>query len=428
MIEEHGYFVWVNREFSDVRGNHFSANIISLLLSSYSLGSRAPKKWWRYARHWLEREIEIQFFRDGVNFEKSGGYHKLVLELFLLAAIALWHKGEKLRGDLLERLENAAFFSDSITRPDGLATNFGDNDNAVALPFMFERSKSHGSVIELARAWLGSAIGSCVFDELDAIAPQFLIGNRGPIPLVLNDFEVINFSSGGFAVVRNPANGFFCMIDIGEVGMNGRGGHGHNDLLSFELFINGSAVVLDPGCSGYTSDLTKKDLYRSTSAHATVQLFDSEMARFFGPWGIEDDARPIKVSVKRTSCGADITAGHLGYSRLVNGTEVKRNFHVDAKRQVLKITDSICVPEGQTKSRWHFPLGPERKLILQNNIVGLEAPDILITIDVDLRLDTKLAPFSSGYGQEQDGNVLVAETILSKGTHEFEFQFQKQAV
>ena len=35
--------------------------------------------------------------------------------------------------------------------------------------------------------------------------------------------------------------------------MRGRGGHGHNDILSFELFLNGFNVVTDCGAYLYTA-------------------------------------------------------------------------------------------------------------------------------------------------------------------------------
>ena len=41
------------------------------------------------------------------------------------------------------------------------------------------------------------------------------------------------FPAGGFYVLRSPSA--HVVVDCGEVGMRGRGGHGHNDILSFEL-------------------------------------------------------------------------------------------------------------------------------------------------------------------------------------------------
>ena len=53
------------------------------------------------------------------------------------------------------------------------------------------------------------------------------------------------FDAGGVFVLRNRAA--HIVIDCAEVGMRGRGGHGHNDILSFELWMNGTNWVTDCG-------------------------------------------------------------------------------------------------------------------------------------------------------------------------------------
>jgi hypothetical protein len=54
------------------------------------------------------------------------------------------------------------------------------------------------------------------------------------------------FDAGGFFVMRGSAR-THVFIDCGEVGMRGRGGHGHNDVLSFELMLDGLNVITDSG-------------------------------------------------------------------------------------------------------------------------------------------------------------------------------------
>src|SRR5690606_37900729 len=82
-----------------------------------------------------------------------------------------------------------------------------------------------------------------------APAVPWLLGQRGM--QAWKDADAISrpksryFSAGGFVVVREEDNYLF--MDVGEVGLRGRGGHGHNDILSFELCIGGAPVVVDPG-------------------------------------------------------------------------------------------------------------------------------------------------------------------------------------
>ncbi len=51
--------------------------------------------------------------------------------------------------------------------------------------------------------------------------------------------------------------------------MRGRGGHGHNDILSFELFLNGFNVVTDCGAYLYTASREWRNRFRSTAFHNT---------------------------------------------------------------------------------------------------------------------------------------------------------------
>lgn len=427
MIREHGDFVWINREFTDVRGNHFTANLVALQLGYLALAAhgKGPRRWQRYVDRWLEKEISLQFCADGVNFEKSCGYHKLVLELFLLAGIARERNGSPLSASACQRLADAALFSQAVSRPDGSAANFGDNDDAIALPFQIDRPHSHGAVVELARAWTGRAIGTRVFDDEDALAALFLIGRRGPAAHPVAGPEILEFPAGGYVVVRNVSNGFFCMIDVGEVGMMGRGGHGHNDMLAFELCVDGRLVIVDPGCSGYTADLAKKTLYRSTAAHATIQMYGEEMARFAGHWVIRNDAIPTEVSTTRTENGARVSAGHDGYSRFEANSRVVRFLDIDAVNQAVLITDEINAPHDGVPARWHFPVGNLSIALPGSSRAHLGDSEFSIDMTADVPLGALEAPFSAGYGQESSGHVLSGESILSAGRNRYQFSFRK---
>ena len=104
------------------------------------------------------------------------------------------------------------------------------------------------------------------------------------------------FPDGGFYVLRNPSSHLF--IDCGDVGMRGRGGHGHNDILSFELFMNGANIVTDCGAYVYTASRDWRNRFRSTAFHNTIQVDDEEVNRFVEPnalWQLVDDAKPAEV-------------------------------------------------------------------------------------------------------------------------------------
>ena len=64
---------------------------------------------------------------------------------------------------------------------------------------------------------------------------------------------------------------------------SGRGGHGHNDILSFELWLDGINLVTDCGAYLYTASREWRNRFRSTAFHNVVQVDDEELNRFLVP-------------------------------------------------------------------------------------------------------------------------------------------------
>ncbi|MEK7945084.1 alginate lyase family protein [Pigmentiphaga sp. YJ18] len=430
MIYEHAVFVWMNREFTDVRGNHFTANLVALLCASYALSKNATsRKWRRYAIKWLNIEVSLQFLQDGVNFEKSCGYHKLVLELFILAAISRAKHGEPFAQDALVLLELAAKYSEATMRPDGSSAGFGDSDDAVILPFLFDRPRDHGPIVALSQSFLEYDSPSPLVKKIDYLAAKFLTASKGiPRIKLVNDSEVMYFPTGGYVVVRSIQKNSHLMIDVGEVGMNGRGGHGHNDLLSFEFMRDAISLVRDPGCSGYTADLLKKDHYRRTRSHSTVCLFDEEMARFSGSWGIENDAQPYNISVVRKDGSVEVCASHNGYERVSQGASVSRKFEINLITLDFLLTDEIDFCNASGSIEWNFPVGAlEVNVSSDRRSAVIKAQGKTYSIEMKGEAQVCVRPdiYSEAYGHESPGNVLVARINRATGIVRQVFDFKK---
>ena len=69
-------------------------------------------------------------------------------------------------------------------------------------------------------------------------------------------------------------------IDCGPIGLAGRGGHGHNDALSFEAWLEGAPLVIDRGSFVYTGSFEKRNEFRSTASHNTPSVDGEEINRF----------------------------------------------------------------------------------------------------------------------------------------------------
>src|SRR5262249_32659783 len=117
-LYQHGDFVARYIERGHVNGNHFTADCVALVVADGFFGG-AARAWLLSGWQDLQREIAIQIPADGVNFEASAAYHRLVAELFMLGGMVAEHAGLTVTADYRARLAAAARFTVAYTRDDG---------------------------------------------------------------------------------------------------------------------------------------------------------------------------------------------------------------------------------------------------------------------------------------------------------------------
>jgi uncharacterized heparinase superfamily protein len=166
------------------------------------------------------------------------------------------------------------------------------------------------------------------------------------------------FREGGFYVLRSGQAHLF--VDCGEVGMHGRGGHGHNDILSFELWLDGLNLVTDCGAYLYTASREWRNRFRSTAFHNVVQVDGEEMNRFVSPnhlWQLCDDARPADVAWRPGHDVDYFRGSHTGYMRLAPPVTVTREIALVKAGPDVLIRDTVG-GSGTRELVWRFHLDP----------------------------------------------------------------------
>src|SRR5262249_47692300 len=162
------------------------------------------------------------------------------------------------------------------------------------------------------------------------------------------------FPDGGFYVLRSEAAHLF--VDCGDVGMRGRGGHGHNDILSFELFLNGFNVITDCGAYLYTASPEWRNQFRSTAFHNRVEVGGQEVNRFIAPdslWQLKNDARPLDASLVTGDAVDRFRGTHDGYGRLRPPVIHTRECALDRARPRVAVRDTLS-GEGAHALTWRF--------------------------------------------------------------------------
>jgi hypothetical protein len=344
----HLHFIRWNLEITDINGNHLTADAAALVTGGAYFATGRPKRWMATGWRILCREMDKQVLDDGVDFEASTAYHRLVTELFFHAAASVEESGGHVPPSYRQKLLQMADYIRAYTRPDGESPVVGDADDARVLPLGSQPLNDHRYLPQLiwarwapqrlAADWRDSA-SECLWwwgrppAEAISIAPQ-------PEPSRL-------FPHGGNAILRSGDD--YAFIDCGPVGLAGRGGHGHNDCLSFEACLLGQRLVADPGCPVYTGDRQLRNLFRSTAVHNTPRLDEEEINRFPSSgdlWSLHDDARG-QIELWRDELSQTLFRGaHQGYRRLDPAATVRRALILDKSRHALGWDDSISGVAG----------------------------------------------------------------------------------
>lgn len=339
----HGDFTLRHIEKAEVNGNHYTADLAGLVLAGLFFGEIGDAPRWRETG-WtgLVAELPRQVFSDGIDYEASCAYHRLVLELFLWAAMFHRTCGGAVPPEYAERLRRMAGFTAAYSRADGTGPLWGDADDARALPFGGQPIGDHRYLIGVAALAFGDAELARSFSgpraELawifGAAGAETLAGSAAATP------RSQAFAHGGVYLMRDAGTHVF--IDCGPVGLAGRGGHGHNDALSFEAWLDGAPLVTDCGSYVYTASFEARNRFRSTDCHNTPCVDGEEINRFIHPddlWQLRDEAKAQCLAWRSDTDGDVFVGTHHGYRRL--GIEVRRTIRFDKRARALEIADLL---------------------------------------------------------------------------------------
>jgi hypothetical protein len=406
----HGDFTRRHIEKADINGNHYTADLAGLVLAGHFFGDIGEAGRWRQMG-WagLQDAITQQVFSDGVDFEASCAYHRLVFELFLWPALFQQICGEVVPAVYAKRLRAMARFTAAYSRPDGTSPLWGDADNARALPFGGQKLGDHRYLVGLV---------AMAFNDAD-LAARFS-GSRSELVWIFGPDRAATFSpklsasilsegfvQGGAYIMRHEDSHVF--IDCGPLGLAGRGGHGHNDALSFEAWLDGTPLVIDRGSFVYTASFDKRNEFRSTLSHNTPCIDQEEINRFDPDnlWNMQDDAR-AECTMWQSNPTEDLFIGmHHGYRRL--GINVERQIRLEKQSGILEIVDAI---NGQGHHEVTIPLylAPEVSVDRRGSEVRLRSADRVFGVvgqGDDWTLVVEPTTISPSYGITQPSHRLV---------------------
>jgi Heparinase II/III N-terminus/Heparinase II/III-like protein len=314
----------------------------------------------------LDAELERQVAQDGSHREKSVYYHAYALEMYLLALIAGRQNGRMPSDRWGRRLEAMAEFLSWLVRPDGSIARFGDDDGGRMLRLAEEDYYRPSSLIALA----ASLFARGDFKHVAGEPPEelfWLLGDEGVRRFASLRAEAPRqlrrrFPDARIAVVRSgwQARDLWLACDEHPMGFL-TSGHSHGGLLSFELFMRGRPVVVDPGTFTYSTRAGWRDHFRMASAHNVVEIDARAMFETEGPFRWKPSAG---IDVVGCDGGSDleIRAACRCDGRVAQVSEHVRTWTVETANR-LRVADTL-VGEGRHRVKvWlHFAHGARARV------------------------------------------------------------------
>lgn len=238
-------------------GNHYFENLKTIVICSLLFGEE--KVWNRYYKK-LCGQIKEQILEDGVHYERSLMYHKIIMEdVMRLIVFMQGFEKEKESRFLIGTLQTMLDAISSLENGMGRTPLFNDAGDNVA--------KSLSDLLLVCRNTF----------KLE--------------PVIRRCFETAGY-------YRLDNSNKTLLFDCGQYGPDYMLGHAHCDALSFELSVDGVPLFVNAGTGQYQGK--HRIFFRSTEAHNTVILEGKQQAELWGEHRVARRGKCIQCDASET--------------------------------------------------------------------------------------------------------------------------------
>ncbi|WP_033542290.1 alginate lyase family protein [Planococcus sp. CAU13] len=408
----HGEFISKNLEKSEISNNHYITDLVGLVwlglyFNNVNLKKNKSKYWLNLGMAELEIEIKKQVYEDGFNYEASTAYHCLVTELLLYTSILCDRNNIEFSQSFKLRLEKMSEVLMNITKSNGLIPQVGDMDSGKFIIFSDYRSEEKKDF----RYLLG--VSSEYFHRNDfsyfnsnQLAALWLFDKLTESTSKERKLKSVTYPQGGIHIIRNKE--LYLLIRCGDIGTAGKGGHSHNDQLSFELNIDGEDFIIDPGTYAYTSNPKMRNVFRSTCYHNTLRVAELEQNYIGENLFVLENQSNAKI----LEFGQNRFVGeHSGFRYKNKILKHKRNIVFNDTKS-LKIVDCVNDNVG-LKKELNFIFSPEIRVTIENKSVILYGKKYKVNMNFTSgsKLEIINKYYSRAYGHIEETKSLIVETM-----------------
>lgn len=265
--------------------------------------------WRKVAKERLEYCLNIQVTNDGFHWEQSMMYHHEVLLNALEAQQVAKNNNQSFSNEYLELLKRMLHASQHAIMPNYQQPCYGDSDiedlrniQTLSALVLTDFTVNPFSILMSPNLQLLVDYGTSAEDDLVQLRNN--LSNQFPLDYAHEDVGNYFIRSG------YTTNSSYLFFKNGFLG----GGHGHSDLLSFDLVSNGESILIDPGRYTYKSNSQERTYYKSAAQHNTLVIDQKESTIQKGAWASSFVAQEIKQPVVINQPVVLLQGTHLGYA------------------------------------------------------------------------------------------------------------------
>lgn len=319
-------------------GNHLLEDAYSLFIASIYF---ADRRLYKKASKLLIKELDEQILPDGAHYEQSPMYHCILLDRLL---------------DCYNISSNQSRFDDQSRMNDVLAK---------------QAKRMLGHLESLIYAdWTIPLLNDSAYGIAPSPKQLFDYAHRLGI-----HWDRISMKECGYR--KLSGNRMEAIVDVGNITASYQPGHSHADTFGYELRVLGQPLLIDTGISTYDKN-KRRQLERSTMAHNTVMVYDSDSSEVWSGFRV---GRRARVSILEED-PTRIVAEHNGFGCTCTH---RRTFRIEP--DVCEVTDSVTDKSATVKNYLHFApnikiLSYDRHRIVTDSAqIAIEGADRIEIID-----------------------------------------------
>lgn len=415
--------------------NHLIGEAAGLFVAaSYWFAEQKPE-WIATSRAILERELVAQQTESGCTAEQALNYQFFVAQFYVVCGCVDHWTTNSLSPSYWAHLGRYLSFIEKFRGFEEQLPLFGDQDDGYVLNLGY-----HPHSLEDYRGWLMALRG----EPMSGHSPSALLLGRRPFASDVTPHIVgVECNTGasaievlkdaGYAFLRSAQHGIAVLMDAGPLGYGSMAAHGHADALHFAYSIDGHALFVDSGTYDYFTYPELRNYFRSTRAHNTISIDDTDQSSMSGPFMWNRAAEASFVAQDDDATAVAVTGSISRYQGIDEKCRsISRTLTLDQHSGELSITDSIEL-NSKAKVSHFFHLHPDvsvAQLTDSSYRLGIAGRELIFEVSRQsystLVTDGELAQFSPAYHQMQTGSCIVAHAEnASSGEYHFSLKLSE---